>query len=186
MAPRNVAPCLVLTGTESEAHSVLQLLGCVVRHALPLTEISMATFRSISLQIQPTMLIGYVRPSMRRLLSASSHRTYVPTKSGLIDPSCPKTAYAGTTSWGIAGDCMLTIDCTLNCRKLPIIRDARLESIASEFQPKLLDYRFKHARYVQVGDYYFCEARSCTTKILMLWKRFAGQKLVRVCCHVYK
>lgn len=48
---------------------------------------------------------------------------------------------------------MLTIDCTLNCRKLPIIRDARLESIASEFQPKLLDYRFKHARYVQVSDF---------------------------------
>jgi hypothetical protein len=149
-----VAPCLVLTGTESEAHILLQLLSCVVRHALPLAEISMGTFRYIPLHVQPTMLISYVHSSMWRLFSASNRpRTYVPSKNGLIDLFCPKAAYAGSTPWGIGGDSILIIDCTLNARKLPIINTAKLESIAAHLQPKLLDYRFKHARHVQVSDF---------------------------------
>lgn len=81
----SVGPCLVITGTEAEARVFLQLLSCVVRHALPLAEINVATFDSIPMHIQPTMLIGYVSPSMWRILSVSNYpHTPFPIKHELL------------------------------------------------------------------------------------------------------
>ncbi len=55
-----VAPYLVLTGPRPEANLALQLLACVVRHGLPLGDISLSGLRSLPMHIQPTLLIGRV------------------------------------------------------------------------------------------------------------------------------
>ena len=78
-----MAPWLVITGTEAEARLFLQLLTCVVRHALPLAEVNVATFDCIPMYVQPTLLINHVDPSMWKVLSASNHpHAYFPNKKG--------------------------------------------------------------------------------------------------------
>jgi hypothetical protein len=149
-----MAPCLVLTGTEAEARVFLQLVTCVVRHALPLAEINMATFHRLPMHIQPTMLIGYVHPSMWRLFSASNHPlAYLPNKNGLTDLYCAKAAYTGPTLGGVGGDAILNINCALSGEKLPAINGSTLEKIAARFQSKLLDYRLKHFAQVRDADF---------------------------------
>src|SRR5712692_6194398 len=65
------APCLSITGPRPEASLLLQLLGCLVRHALPLAEVSRAGFCSLPMAVQPTLLIGdeHLSPSTWRLHS---------------------------------------------------------------------------------------------------------------------
>jgi len=149
-----LAPCLKLTGTEAEARFLLQLLTCVVRHALPLAEFNLAMFHCLPMHLQPTMLIGHVHPSMWRLFSASNHpQTYVPNKYGLTDLYCAKAAYAGSNSCGVDDDSILNIDFALQDGKLPAINGAVLGKKAAYFQPKLLDYRLKHITHVQNADF---------------------------------
>jgi hypothetical protein len=149
-----LAPCLKLSGTEAEARFLLQLLTCVVRHALPLAEFNLAIFHCLPMHLQPTMLIGHVHPSMWRLFSASNHpQTYVPNKYGLTDLYCAKAAYAGSNSCGGDDDSILNIECVLQDGKLPVINRAVLGKKAAYFQPKLLDYRLKHIAHVQNADF---------------------------------
>lgn len=145
-----VAPCLVLVGEESEASVLLQLLRCVVRHALPLAEINAATFDCVPMHLQPTMLIGHIRASTWRLLLASTRpRAYVPRKDGLTDLYCVKAGYAGPNLCDIEGDGILKVNCTLCPGVLEAINDVTLERITDRFQPQLLDYRLKNAAYVR-------------------------------------
>ena len=161
-----VAPCLVLIGEESEAGFLLQLLSCVVRHALPLAEISVATFDYLPMHVQPTMLIGHLSASKWGLLSASNRpHAYVLGKHGLTDRYCAKAAYAGSTSYKIEGDGILKVNCALDGGKQHAINDAALEKIASQFQPKLLDYRLKHVSRVRNTDF---EAKTLPTPLRTL------------------
>jgi hypothetical protein len=149
-----VVPCLIITGTEAEAYIFLQLLTCVVRHALPLAEINVANLHCLPMHIQPTMLIGYVHPSMWRLFSASNHPlAYLPNKNGLTDLYCAKAVYTGPTLGGVGGDAILNINCALSGEKLPAINGSTLEKIAARFQSKLLDYRLKHFAQVRDADF---------------------------------
>src|ERR1700681_2801245 len=67
-----VAPSLVITGSQAESRILLDLLACVVRHAFPLAELSVAAFRCLRMIVQPTLLISHVPPNSWKLLSASS------------------------------------------------------------------------------------------------------------------
>ncbi len=158
-----VAPCLAITGTETEARILLQLLSCVVRHALPLAEINLAALDCLPMNVQPSLLIGYVHPSMWRMLSASNHpHTYFPNKKEVRDLYCAKALYAGSTLVGFRGDAILNINCALSGGKL---LGSTLDKIAAHFQSKLLDYRLKH--FMQVRDSNF-DATTLPTPLRML------------------
>jgi hypothetical protein len=149
-----VAPCLILTGTEAEARVVLQVLSCLARHALPLAEINVEVFECLPMHLQPTLLISHVHHSMWRVLSASNHPlAYLPRKKGLTDLFCAKAAYAGSTLDGVGDEAILNVHCAPNGGRLPVINGARLEKIAADFQPKLLDYRFKNVAQVREADF---------------------------------
>jgi hypothetical protein len=149
-----VAPCLIITATEAEASIFFQLLTCVVRHALSLADINVATFDCLPMHVQPTMLISYVHPSMWRVLSASNYpHANLPCRKYIIDIYCTKAVYSGSTVGGTCGDAILNINCSLSGEKLPVINSASLEKIAAHFQPKLLDYRLKHALQVREADF---------------------------------
>src|ERR1035437_6298155 len=149
-----VAPCLILTGTEAEGRVILQLLTSLVRHALPLAEIDINVFDCLPMHIQPTMLISRVDPSMWRVLSASNHpHAYLPRKKGLTDLFCAKAAYAGSTLGGVGDEAILNVHCVPNGGRLSAINGAALERIAADFQPKLLDYRFKNVAQVREADF---------------------------------
>jgi hypothetical protein len=149
-----VAPCLILSGTEAEARVVLELLMCLVRHALPLAEINLDVFDCLPMHIQPTMLISRVDSSMWRVLTASNYlHAYLPNKKGLTDLYCAKAAYAGPTLAEVGDNAILNIHCTPNGGRLPVINAAKLEEIAADLQPRLLDYRFKYIAQVRQADF---------------------------------
>jgi len=161
-----MAPCLVITGLESDARVFLQILTCIVRHGLPLAEVNEATFHRLPMQIQPTLLIGHVHPSMWRVFSASNYpHTYIPNKNEFTDLYCTKAVYAGSTLSGVGGDAVLNINCAPSGGKLPIINGATQEKIAADFQPKLLHYRLKHLAQVRDADF---DAPTLPTPLRML------------------
>jgi hypothetical protein len=123
----------------------LQLLTCVVRHPLPLTEINMATFEYFPMHIQPTMLISYVHPSTWRALSASNFpNANIAHKRFFTDVYSIKAVYASADASGHLGDTILNISCTLSGEKLPIVNSASLEKYSAHFQSRLIDYRVRH------------------------------------------
>ncbi len=149
-----VAPFMLLTGTEAEARVILQLLTSLVRHALPLAEINIDVFDYLPMHVQPTMLISRVNPSMWMVMSASNHpHAYLARKKGLTDLFCVKAAYAGSTLGCVGDQAILNVHCVPNGGRLPVINRATLEKIASDFQPKLLDYRFKNVAQVREADF---------------------------------
>jgi hypothetical protein len=149
-----VAPLLVITGTEVEARLYLQLLSCVVRHALPLAEFNVATFDCIPMHFQPTLLIYHVDPSMWKVLSASNHpNAYFLNKKSATNRYCMKAVFAGATVGEVGGDAILNISCTLSGGMLPVFNGAELEEIAAHFQPRLVDYRLKHVLQVRDAEF---------------------------------
>ena len=151
----SVAPTLVITGSQAESRIVLDLLACVVRHAFPLAELSVAAFRCLRMHVQPTLLISHVPSGSWRLLSASSHHSAnLPYKDGVIDLFCAKAVYAGTNRRdGGYDEPVLSINLPPFRRNLPVVRAATLQKITANFQPRLLDYRLKYFAHVRDSDF---------------------------------
>jgi hypothetical protein len=92
------APCLLIAGPRPEASFFLQLLGCTVRHALSLGEVTRGGFCSLPMDLQLTILVDleYVSRSARSLLSASNNRdVHIPWKGTLVNVYCAKAIYCG-------------------------------------------------------------------------------------------
>jgi len=149
-----VAPCLILTGSEPEARTILRLLAALVRLALPLAEINIDAFDCDTRNLRPTLLISRVDPKMWKLLSASNHpHAFLPRKKELIDLFRAKAAYLGPTLVGVGDDAILNVHCVPSDERLPVFNTAILEQIAADFQPMLLDYRFKNIAKVRRADF---------------------------------
>ena len=151
------APSLSIVGPLPEANLLLQLLGCLVRHPLPLAEVSRASLCSLPMDLQPTLLIdqGNFSPSTRRLLSASNNRNaYVPWKGALVNIYCPKAVYRGdTVGDGLFGDAALQINLAPSRARLPIVSAKTQQEIATELQPQLLAYRLKNIAKVRESEF---------------------------------
>lgn len=149
-----VAPCLILTGSEAQARTILRLLAALTRLALPLAEINIDTFDGVTKNLQPTLLISYVDPKMRRVLLASNHpHAYLSKKKGLIDLFCVKAVYWGPTLVGVGGDEILSVHCVPSNDRLPVFNTAIFDQIAADFQSMFLDYRFKNIMKVRGSDF---------------------------------
>ncbi len=150
-----IAPNLVITGPRPEAHTVLQLLSCVVRHALPIGELNLAGFRSLPMHAQLTLLITGLHSSMHNMLSTSAYRdAFLPCRDELFDTYCPKVVYAGArVADGFSGDAILKINLAPSHGKLPVIDFGTRQAIAADLQPRLLDYRLKYVANVHASDF---------------------------------
>ena len=167
-----VAPCLILTGAESEARVILQLLSCFARHALPLAEINEEVFDCLPMHLQPTLLISCVDASMWQVVSASNHpHAYFPMKGRLIDMHCAKAVFAGSSWIGLGDEAFLNVHCSPNGGRLPVINSARLDKIAADLQPKLLDYRFKYVTQVRETDF---DAPTLPTPLRLVARAWGG------------
>lgn len=92
------APCLTITGPRPESIFLLQLLGCVVRHALPLGPLTREGFCSLPMGLSPTLLVDATKlsPSTLSLLAAPNcHACYLPIKNAFADFYCSKALYLG-------------------------------------------------------------------------------------------
>ena len=143
-----IAPCLSIAGPRPEAALLLQLLGCLVRHPLPLGEVTRDGFCSLPMDLQPTLLIDQERISRSAwgMLSASNRRrAYVPRKGGLVNVFCSKAVYCGDALDGDNfGDGALRINLPPSRGKMPILDEKDETEISGEFQAKMLAYRSRN------------------------------------------
>jgi hypothetical protein len=152
------APCLVIMGPRPEACLVLQLLSCLVRHPLPLVEVSRAGLSALPMDLQPTLLIDqeHLGLSTSRLLSATnSPNAYVPRRGALVNLYCAKAIYCGgdTLDDALLGDATLQINLAPSRGRLPVLDPKTRQQIAMELQPRLLMYRLRNIAKVRESKF---------------------------------
>jgi len=151
------APCLLITGPRPEASLLIQLLGCLGRHALPLAEVNRVGLSSLPMDLGPTLLIDgeQLSPFTRRLLAASNNRhAYVPWKGTLVNVFCSKAIYCGgTLGDGLLSDIALLINLGPTRNGLPILGVRTEQEIATALQPQLLAYRSRNITKVRESQF---------------------------------
>ena len=144
------APNLIISGSDEEAAiNVLCLLSCVCRHALLLSELTPETFRLLPAEPSLTLLLDQYRlkPSMQRVLRASSHRgLYTPGNGGsLVDRYGPKAIFCGDDSaMETLGRGTIQVILPPFSLLAPTLDQRVQDDVASQFQPRLLMYRLKN------------------------------------------
>lgn len=158
--PENLptAPTLSIAGPETEANLLLDLLGCLVRHPLPIIGINAACLTSLPVGLQPTLLINCecASPSLLKLLRASDRRSahVVRTNGRLASVYGAKVVYTGSKiSRALPADTALLINLAPTRGKLPIVTAESQVKIAQPFQPMLLNYRHRNHRKVAQSDF---------------------------------
>jgi hypothetical protein len=143
-----VAPCLLITGPRLEALLLLELLGCLVRHPLPLAEFTRHALCSLPMNLQPTLLVnGKLGGAELELLRSSSYRNaFVVFKNRLINIFSAKAMFFGGNADGsVLGASALHVDLSPSggCA-LPILEEKVCRELTREFQSKFLAYRCDH------------------------------------------
>jgi hypothetical protein len=119
------APCHLITGAGPEARLLLELLECVVRHPLPLFELTRGGFLSIDMNSEPTLLIAQedITDSLWKLLRASNHRNaQISGANGTRKIYCAKAIYLADESIGVRSDhSLLQINLSPLRGRLPIL-----------------------------------------------------------------
>jgi hypothetical protein len=145
-----LAPSLAISGPDQATGiEVLKLLYCLCRHPLLLTEVTPGSFRSLPMHLSLTSLINQeaLRPSLKRLLRASSYRGFhLPANRGtLVDLYGPKAIFCGSDALvGSFSDGAIQISIAPSQWQGPMIDENLQKKIADEFQPRLLRYRLKN------------------------------------------
>jgi hypothetical protein len=148
-----VAPCLWITGPRHESDLLLQLLRCMVRHPLPLRDVTRGGLFSLPMDLQLTLLIAQEKMSRSiwELLCASNHRNaYIPLKGSLQNIFCAKAVYRG---FGYAeenfDDSALHINLSPSQGRFPILDPKEMQEIVENLQPALLAYRLRNIAKVR-------------------------------------
>lgn len=142
------APCLLIAGPRPEVVLLLELLSCLVRHPLPLGDVTRSGLCSLPMHLEPTLLIDQQRISRSTwgLLGSSNRRTAnVPRKDGLVNISCAKAVSCeGTVDTENFGDGTLRINVPPSRGRLPILFATEKDEIATRFQSRFLAYRARN------------------------------------------
>jgi hypothetical protein len=151
------APFLLISGPRAEASLLLALLSCLVRHPLPLIEISAARLRSLPMNLHPTLLIDdeLMPDPLFRLLSVSSNRNAnIVITGGVTNAYGAKALYCGPLARDDSfGDAVMQIHLTLSDGMLPILNQKDRQDLAAKFQPSLLAYRVKNIVQVAAAQF---------------------------------
>ena len=152
------APTLVIEGPDFErANQLFDLLHCLCRRSLPLSDVTSASLRTLPSGMHFTLLIRQplISPRLSNLLLAATRRsTAIPHGGELLDLFGAQIIWCDekfdTGTWPQA---LLRVPCVSNGNKLLKLDDEARSQIADDFQPKLLAYRF--ARYAEAkGNQY--------------------------------
>jgi hypothetical protein len=170
----SIAPSLMVSTPDQQSGvEVSRLLSCVCRRPLMLAELTSASFRSLPLQLSPTLLIHQesLKPSMLRSLRASSYRGLylVGGGTGLVDLCGPKAIFCSDDSAVDAlGEGAIHIAVAPSQLKSPALGEQQRDKIATDFQSRLLMYRLKnHAkvdgRQGEVAEFTFATGQLAST-----------------------
>ena len=151
------APFLLISGPRAEASLLLALLSCLVRHPLPLVEISAASLRTLPTNLSPTLLIDdeLMPDPLFRLLSVSSNRNAnLVMKDGVMNAYGAKALYCGPLERDDSfGDAAMHINLLPSERMLSILTPKDRRDLAARFQPELLAYRVRNIARVAAAQF---------------------------------
>lgn len=152
-----VAPCFVVTGPGAEAHLLFELLGCLVRHPLPLVHISMAGLRYLPQRLNLTLLIGHPPTSERdlqMLLATTLPDSYLACGTGIVNLYGARAVYLGSTlNDDISQDALFHVHLGPSQCNVPIVGASDRRAIALRFQPRFLGYRVRNVSRVRTCDW---------------------------------
>jgi hypothetical protein len=147
------APGLALVGPDTTAaRQQFELLNCLCRHPLLLTEVKAAGLLTLPTEWDFTLLIRQPELSveLQRILSIARRGIgLIPRGGRVLDFHCcvaTHTDFGNTSASGVMP--MLEISAFSGRQNLPVLDDAIRHKIASDFQPRLLGYRL--ANYAKV------------------------------------
>lgn len=153
-----VAPSVwIVAPTTTTAAPLGQLLDLLCRRAFVVTEISLAGFRSLPMDLQPTLLTEVFRPTRRTLnlfRVSTRHGALVAAGGKSIDAFCAKVVFApeplrDPASAGFPLELMLPP----TGEYVPPISASEAERIATEYQAKLLRYRLLNRAKVRAPSF---------------------------------
>jgi hypothetical protein len=148
------APFLwIVTPPAATSAPLAQMLKVLCRHALVVDDISSAGFRSLPMDLRPTLLTEIFQPSRRELnlLRASTRSGALIAVGGkVIDASCAKIVFAPEPLRDPAS-AGFPLELVLPAAReyIPLMGAAETERIAAEYQAKLLCYRLANSAKVQ-------------------------------------
>ena len=153
------APFLLISGPRAEADLLLALLSCLVRHPLPLAQLSVAGLRSLPLNLRPTLLIDdeLMRGPLFRLLAVSNNRhANIISRDGVVNAYGAKALYVGPVERDDSfGGTVMHINLLPSDASLPILSQEDRYALAARFQPALLGYRVKYIGKVNAAQINF-------------------------------
>ncbi len=139
-------PGLSLVGPDTTAgRQLFQLLCCLCRHPLLLTDVNAAGLRALPMQWQFTLLIHQPELSaevLRILSIARRNMGSIPRRGRLVDFRCAVATY--TELGGVYGHSVIpTLEISLVPTRpgIPVLDDTIRQKIATDFQARLLGYR---------------------------------------------
>lgn len=165
----HAAPCLLIAGPGPEVVLLLELLSCLVRHPLPLGDVTRSGLCSLPMDLEPTLLIdrqGISRSTWGLLGRSNLLAANVPRKGGVVNVFCAKAVFCEDTKY--AGNCgagTLQIRIPPSRGRLPILSATDRDEITSVFQSRFLAYRARNIYKVRDSQCDFPEFDS-TIRIL--------------------
>jgi hypothetical protein len=156
MDARTAAPSIMFVGPDCrELTQLFNLLKCLCRHALLLTEVSAGGLYSLPMEMGLTLLIDQPElsePVQRILNAARKSENKIPRRGNLWRPFCSKAVHAAGYFTASMIDAV-KIPILPTGPALPVLDNAELIRIAHDFQPRLLSYRFANHGKVQASKF---------------------------------
>ena len=147
------APCLIITGATPEAALLLDLISCLARRSLPVSEFTRGGISAFPLQLQPTLVItaeALSKTSIALFRATNRRRAYFSVKGDLTDLSCAKVIHCAQIADAARIDPdALPIELLPSVSRLETLDHENRETIAEHFQSRFLDYRCRHILDVQ-------------------------------------
>ena len=167
MAP--VAPVLYLLGPEREAKLVLRLLATLCRRSVSLADVDITALLSLPEGLNVTFLINQreLSKNVRKFLMASGDRYFHAARGNNNLHTCG--ARAISTRAELTSGSGVRVVLSPTTARLPLLSDARQQSLFLDFQSKLLRYRELYWRQVRDAKPEFESSVGPTDEELCAW-----------------
>ena len=151
------APCLIISGATLEAGLLLDIISCIARRSLLISEFSRGALSVLPVGLQPTLVIAVEnlsKASMALFRTSNRRRAYLPVNGELTDISCAKAIHASQIPNAAAIDPdALHIDLLPSVSRLETLDHETRQKIADQFQSRFLDYRCRNILRVRYSDF---------------------------------
>ena len=166
---------VVISGPPSaQGQQLFRILFCLYRHALVLSEMSLAALCSLPMELSPSVFVERCGngSQLYKVLGSTNSQGHIARRGRLVSARCAIVLYAEEPlSPAALGWNAVELPITNTRLSLPVLSQQQQQKITEEFQPKLLGYRL--SKYTQVMDSTF-DASQFTTCVRDLARILGG------------